>query len=240
MVYTILMPTTSTKKKKILRWVKSKLVAIVLLVGLLFIASWVYDAVANRRYLQRIYVDLADSYEVVAFGDSLIEGIGAVDSYGFISRVADRLDLEIYNAGKRRMQTTEALERLDEHVLSFDPRLVILSIGGNDAIRDIPMETIRKNFFTLIERITDTGATVILLGVDPGGVSLYSYNEIYADLGQAFPDRLVIVEDFYDQIAYRPRYLFDPLHPNDDGHELLADYLEPIVYTTLSNLSGDE
>lgn len=228
------------EQKPAWRWIKRNLVSLITLLTVLVLATWVYDAVGNKRYTQRIYVDLQDSYEVVAFGDSLIEGLGATDSYGFISRIADRLDIDIYNAGRRRMQTTDAVARLDSTVLAFNPDLVIISIGGNDALRRIPLETIRTNFFVMINRITDTGAKVILLGVDPSGISSHSYDDIYRDLQQAHPDDLILVPNFYDQIAYQAKYLFDPIHPNDEGHEILAQYLEPIVFTTLEEIRASQ
>ncbi len=229
------------KRKRFMRWFRYNIFPIMLLIGLVFISSWLYDAVGNRRYLQRVYVDLQDSYEVVAFGDSLIEGLGATDSYGFISRIEDRLDIELYNAGRRRMQTTEAVGLVSSQVIEFEPDLVIVSIGGNDALRRIPIETIRANFFAIINQITETGAQIILLGINPGEISRsYSYEEIYQDIETMYPKNVTVVHDFYDQIAYQPKYLFDPIHPNDEGHEVLAQYLEPIVFTKLEEIRSSE
>jgi lysophospholipase L1-like esterase len=55
-----------------------------------------------------------------------------------------------------------------------------------------------------------------------------------------YPDNVTVVFDFYDQIAFQAKYLFDPIHPNDEGHEVLAQYLEPIVFTKLEEIRMSE
>lgn len=212
-----------------------QLVSLILLIAAVYAASWVYNAVANRRYLQRVYVHLEDQYDVVAFGDSLIEGIGAKQSYGFISRLDDELGVTIHNAGVRRMRTDTALPLLEESVLSFEPKLVIISLGGNDAIRDIPIEQTRDNFFSIIQSITNTGSHVMLLGVHSSLLE-EDYGPIYDELKLFFQDDITIVEDFYDPVHLKPKYLFDPLHPNDEGHALLAAELKPELQTLLMKL----
>ena len=223
-------------KPKTIKLILNQIKAILFLVIVIIAMSWIYNGVANRRYLQRVYVDLQDQYEIVAFGDSLIEGIGAKQSRGFITRLSEAVEIEIYNGGVRRMQTTDALGLLEERVLRFDPKLVIVSLGANDALRNIPEQTTRMNLFTIVNSIVEDGAHVILLGINDSLLQ-ENYQPIYQELQQFFGEDITVITDFYDPVLLKPKYLFDPLHPNDAGHQLLADNLEPIVRSLIAELN---
>ena len=75
---------------------------------------------------------------IVAFGDSLVEGIGASNANDWVSILSDRYACPILNKGKKEDTTRSAQARLDRDVLRHDPSLVILLLGGNDIICRIP------------------------------------------------------------------------------------------------------
>ena len=77
---------------------------------------------------------------IVAFGDSLVEGRGATPGRDFVSLLARRLNTRIVNAGRSGDTTAAALARLDSDVLSRDPKVVIVLLGGNDYLRRVPTE----------------------------------------------------------------------------------------------------
>ncbi len=80
--------------------------------------------------------------KVVAFGDSLIEGVGSTAGNDFVSLVGRKLGIEIVNKGKSGDTTESALMRVGD-VLLEKPGIVILLLGGNDALRRIPK---KRNF----------------------------------------------------------------------------------------------
>lgn len=208
------------------------------LILILLVSYWFYNSIVNRRYLSRVYVDLKDQYEIVAFGDSLIEGIGAKHSYGFISRLEESLEIDIYNAGIRRMKTADALPLIQEQVLNFKPKLVIMSLGANDTLQRIPKSTTRTNLFKIINILTAQNIHVVVLEVE--GISLNSKAQsIYEEMEKYYEKQVTIVHDFYKPILLKPKYLFDPLHPNDAGHDLLARNLEPIIRNILVELERE-
>lgn len=67
------------------------------------------------------------------------------------------------NAGGRGDTTESAAVRLDE-VLGQNPRVVIVGFGGNDFLRSVPVATTEANLRSIIKRIQDAGAMVVLLG----------------------------------------------------------------------------
>ncbi len=79
---------------------------------------------------------------VVAFGDSLIEGVGSTANNDFISIIEQSLNIEIINMGKSGDTTISALARLPD-VLALDPGVVIVLLGGNDFLRRVSK---KRNF----------------------------------------------------------------------------------------------
>lgn len=69
---------------------------------------------------------------IVAFGDSLTAGVGSTGGNDYVNQLEELIEEDIINAGVSGDTTEEALDRLEEDVLSHDPRAVIVWLGGND------------------------------------------------------------------------------------------------------------
>jgi lysophospholipase L1-like esterase len=105
---------------------------IILLAMLMWMVAWVYDAINNERYTAVSVVPTASQYDIIAFGDSLVEGLGAARLNGFVRIIESRLGITILNQGHRGDKTSDLLKRIDTDVFAYHPKIVILVIGGND------------------------------------------------------------------------------------------------------------
>jgi len=163
---------------------------------------------------------------VVAFGDSLVEGRGATPGHDFVTRLATRLSVPIVNAGRSGDTAAAALSRLDASVLARNPRVVIVLLGGNDFLRRVPTNETFRSLSTIVERIRQRGAAVVLVGVSVGLVS-----DPYADEYDALARRTssALVPDILDDIIGHADRMSDSIHPNDRGYEMIADRIEPVV-----------
>ena len=167
---------------------------------------------------------------VIAFGDSLVEGVGASRGHDLVWLLSTRTGTPIVNAGRRGDTTAAALARLDRDVLSRDPRVVIVVLGGNDLIRRVPREQTLENMSQIVERIRARGAGVILAPVSLGVIV-----DQYADGYEEIADRTssVLVADILGGILGQAGMTADPIHPNDRGYELMAARLEPALRAML-------
>ena len=163
---------------------------------------------------------------IIAFGDSLVEGRGATPGKDFVSVLARRLSTPIENAGHSGDTTGTALERLERDVLSRNPRVVIVLLGGNDFLRRVPTGDTFHNLSTIVERIRARGAAVVLVGVSLG---LYSdsYGDEYERLARRTSSGLV--PDILDGILGRNDRMSDSIHPNDEGYRMMAERIEPAI-----------
>jgi lysophospholipase L1-like esterase len=163
---------------------------------------------------------------IIAFGDSLVEGRGATPGKDFVSVLSRRLGRPIVNAGRSGDTSASALARLDYDVLSRNPRVVIVLLGGNDFLRRRPTEETFRNLSTIVERIRGRGAAVVLVGVSVG---LFSdpYSGEYESLARRASAALV--PDILDGILGHSGRMSDTIHPNDEGYRLIAERIEPVL-----------
>jgi acyl-CoA thioesterase-1 len=163
---------------------------------------------------------------VIAFGDSLVEGVGASTGGDVVSLLSARIGLPIVNAGRRGDTTASALARLDSAVLSRSPRVVIVLLGGNDILRRVPHKETFANLEAIVGRIRSRGAAVILVGLSVG-VFTDHYGDGYEELARRTASGLV--PDVLAGILGHADLMADQIHPNDRGYRLMADRIEPVL-----------
>lgn len=163
---------------------------------------------------------------IIAFGDSLVVGYGASSGNDFVSLLSRRVGQPIINAGRNGDTTKTGLSRLATDVLSQDPKIVMLLLGGNDALRKVPRQETFTRLAAMIDDIHKTGAAVILIGV-PGGISGGGYEEEFERL--ASEKEVNLVPDILSDIFGHPSLMADPIHPNDQGNTMMADRIEPVL-----------
>ncbi len=115
--------------------------------------------------------DSIEPYTVVALGDSTAQGIGAnspQDSFGaMVARALaeERGAVRLVNLG---LDGAKAWHVLDEHIprlAGLDPDLVLLSVGANDVTNWTPISRYMHQMATILDRLDDTGAQVMVLSV---------------------------------------------------------------------------
>ena len=168
----------------------------------------------------------------VAFGDSLTEGYGANEGGGYPSQLAGRLRVKIRNLGVSGHTTADGLARLDQAV-QLKPRVVLLCLGGNDALRSVPPDETFANLGTMIERFQQAGSFVVLLGVRSVGLTDKNAKR-FEQLAKA--RRVLLVPNILDGILFSPSLMADQIHPNDKGYAKIAERLEETLLPLLPKL----
>ncbi|MBI5139814.1 arylesterase [Candidatus Nomurabacteria bacterium] len=157
--------------------------------------------------------------KIVAFGDSLVEGVGASSGNDFISQVERKLGIKIENMGRSGDTTLSGLERLGE-VIAEDPGIVILLLGGNDVLRRIPKEETFQNLETIIKKLEENKTLVILLGIR-GGILSDGYEDDFEKLAKKY--KTLYVSNVLKNIITKRDLMYDGIHPNDKGYAIIAD-----------------
>ena len=157
---------------------------------------------------------------IVAFGDSLTAGYGAPAGEDYPSDLSRLIGRPIINAGVSGDTTETALERIDSDVLSRDPRIVIVGLGGNDFLRSIPISETEANLRTIVSRLTGRGTIVVLLAFRFPSLTA-DYESMYERIAKE--NRSLVVKGVLAKIETDPSFKSDEIHPNSRGYQLMAD-----------------
>jgi acyl-CoA thioesterase-1 len=156
---------------------------------------------------------------IICLGDSLTEGVGAETGEDYPSALSRLLVSPVINAGVRGDTTALALERLSDAVLSKKPRLVIVLLGGNDFLRQMPRQETRKNLEEIIRRVQAQGAMVAIAGMKLG-LFTDEYSSIFEQTAQQ--SGALYIPQVTKGILSDASLRSDPIHPNGAGYRLMA------------------
>ncbi len=168
----------------------------------------------------------SDGKDIIVFGDSLVEGVGASSSSkNFVSLLSKRIGRPIVNLGVSGNTTIDGLARLSE-LDEYDPEVVIVLLGGNDYLKKIPEEETFKNLETIIKNIEDRGAVVLLLGIR-GGLLADRFDDDFKDLSSKM--KTAFVPNVLDGLLFDNTLMSDSIHPNDLGYKKISDKVYPVL-----------
>lgn len=194
------------------------------LVAIIAIALWPRPYAHVRNLGSR-------GHNVIAFGDSLTAGYGAGAGEDYPSRLSSRIGVTVINAGVSGDTTESAMPRLDSDVLSRDPRIVIVGLGGNDFLGSTPIEKTEANLHSIVQRIQAAGAMVVLLGFKFPGFR-GDYEAMYKRVAKS--DGCLLIPDLLHGILTEPSLKSDEIHPNARGYDLMAERISGPVRTLIA------
>jgi acyl-CoA thioesterase-1 len=167
---------------------------------------------------------------VVAFGDSLTRGYGTPPGKNFVTYLSEYTNIPIINSGKSGDTTSDALVRLKEDVIGKQPDVVLVLLGGNDFFEGNSEEVVRVNLKTIIRDIRASGAKVILIGGSKQ--ILPNYESVFERL--ALEEKVEgYVPNVLLGVLFRKDLLYDSIHPNERGHEIIAKRILPTLEKVL-------
>jgi acyl-CoA thioesterase I len=157
---------------------------------------------------------------IICFGDSLTEGVGAESGEEYPTVLSRLLGMRVVNVGHRGDTSARALERISDSVVNKNPRLVIVLLGGNDFLRQVPTEQTRKNLKEIVRRIQDHGAMVAIAGMKLG-LFTDEYGPIFEETAQE--SGALYIPQVLKGILNDSKLKSDQIHPNGAGYRLIAE-----------------
>jgi acyl-CoA thioesterase-1 len=165
---------------------------------------------------------------IVCLGDSITSGVGGAPRQPYTALLASRLGTEVINQGVPGDTAEGGLARVDS-ALAEDPWLVVVELGGNDILNRIPPQRTEAALRQIVERLLAAKVAVVLVEVDVPFAGRYA--EIYGRLGDDYD--VPVLEDTLGDILTDASLKADPIHPNAQGHvvlaEAMAEEIEPLL-----------
>ena len=163
--------------------------------------------------------------DIIAFGDSLVAGVGAESGMDFVSLLSQKIGKPIINLGVPGETTEQGLARVGA-LDQYHPKVVLLLFGGSDYLRRLSQDETFANLSRIIEEIQSRGAIVLLLGVR-GGVLSDHFRGPFGDLSKKY--HTAYVPDVLSGLFGHRDLMSDEVHPNGAGYTIIADRIYPIL-----------
>ena len=163
---------------------------------------------------------------ILAVGDSLTAGFGAPKGADYPAQLAQILGHKVINGGVSGDTSAQALARLPD-LLVQKPKLVVVSIGGNDFLQRQPESGTRENIRKMVADIRATGVPAVLVAIPhfTTGVLLGMVSEhpLYAELANELD--VPLLQGAWAEILGDKDLKSDAVHANAAGYRLFAEKL---------------
>lgn len=182
------------------------------------------------------------SKRVLFLGDSLTDGYGVEREQAFPNLIKQRLDkegkaMEFVNASISGSTSASALSRL-KWQLRKKPDVLFLALGSNDGLRGLKVKDTQKHLSDCIELAQSQGIKVVLAGFKVPPNYGANYFESFEDMFPALQKKyqVPLVPFLLDGVAgNKDLNQSDGIHPNEEGHRIIADLVQPFIVEALLN-----
>ena len=178
---------------------------------------------------------------ILVMGDSISAAYGIQREYGWVRLLEQRLaehtiEFHVVNASISGETTSGGLSRLPKALELHAPEIVIIELGGNDALRGYPIDAIQRNLRRMIELSHEVDARVVLMGMEipPNYGDRYTqaFRGIYRDLAQS--EAVGLVPFLLEGVALEEELMqSDGIHPTAAGQPRLLDNIWPVLGVVL-------
>lgn len=161
---------------------------------------------------------------VLALGDSLTYGTGATPQTSYPAVLARLTGWNVVNAGVPGDTSAQALARLPALLAEHHPQLVIVSIGGNDFLRQLPVADTRAHVEAICRQALQAGAQVLLVAVPRASVlaalGQMTDHTLYAEVADKL--KIPLQREGWGEVLGQADLRADAVHANARGYEQFA------------------
>lgn len=182
----------------------------------------------------------AQGPSILIVGDSLSAEYGLQRGRGWVALLqqklgAERVSAQVINASISGDTTAGGRSRLPALLRQHQPAVVIIELGGNDALRGLPLNMTRDNLSTMARLSREAGAKVVIVGMEmpPNYGARYAqeFREVFSTVAKA--EQAALVPFFLAGVADGPDPLklfqADRIHPNEDAQPIMLANVWPTL-----------
>ena len=207
-----------------------------------FIATGVLAAVAGVSLLSAANAaapapKTIQPRKILVLGDSLSAEYGLKRGSGWVALLEQQLKAEkmpaiVINASISGDTTAGGRARLGPLLTQHRPTHVLIELGGNDALRGLPLELTQDNLTFMTQAAQQAGAKVLLIGMQVPPNYGKDYGErfaaLFASVAKARRAALVpfLLKGIAEDGATR-LFQADRIHPKEEAHPLMLANVWP-------------
>lgn len=178
------------------------------------------------------------SHRILVVGDSLSAEYGLARGTGWVALLQSRLaaekfDAQVINASISGDTTSGGRSRLPALLKQHQPTIVVIELGGNDALRGLPLAMTRDNLTAMSTAAQAAGAKVLLVGMQmpPNYGRQYGleFAGLFAEVAKAQRTALVpfLLKGVADVAGADKLFQSDGIHPTAQAHPVMLDNVWP-------------
>lgn len=179
---------------------------------------------------------------LVCLGDSITAGYGLTPEQAWPALVQESLAAEPATAGWKVVNagvsgdTTAGARRRIAWVLKQKPAFVLIALGGNDGLRNLPVADMEANLRAIAEACRAAGARIAFAGMrmpaNLGPEYRAAFEQVHPRLAAEFSAPLLPF--LLEGVALKPELnQADQIHPNAEGQRAIAArvtaFLRPLL-----------
>jgi acyl-CoA thioesterase-1 len=187
------------------------------------------------------------TFRIAFLGDSLTAGFGLLSEQAYPAEIgrlfeAEGYDVEILNGGVSGDTTAGGLRRV-EGMLEPGVRILVVALGGNDALRGLTTTDTHSNLAQIIKIARARGVEVLLCGMEAptnlGDDYRKNFRDLFVQLVSENAGRVQFVPFLLEGVAGQPALnQADLIHPNAEGAKVIAQLVHPRLRTIVDSLGG--
>lgn len=177
---------------------------------------------------------------IVVLGDSLSAEYGLVRGSGWVALLEKRLAAEkitasVINASISGDTTSGGRARLGALLKQHQPTVLVIELGGNDALRGLPLKNTQDNLSAMVQAAQKAGAKVLLLGmqVPPNYGRHYAeqFAQLFVSVAQKNKTALVpfLLKGVADGADAAALFQPDGIHPLAQAHPQMLGNVWPAL-----------
>ena len=186
-------------------------------------------------------VHAADGPVLLVVGDSISAGYGLAAGQGWVDLLARRLAADGYryrvvNASISGDTTAGGRARIASLLKQHRPAVVVIELGGNDALRGGNLAATRTNLDGMVTDAQAAGAKVLVVGMqlppNYGPVYVREFNALFGDVAKAHKAALVpyVFDGFGEDLA---QFQADRIHPTAEAQSRIVGNVWPVLLPLL-------
>lgn len=174
---------------------------------------------------------------IVVFGDSISAAYGIEVNKGWVAKLQHKLkqqkkDYQVINASVSGETTSGGLSRLPQVLNQYQPKILILELGGNDGLRGQPPTLMQQNLQKMIQQAKQKKVKVVLLGmkIPPNYGKAYNqaFEKVFVNVAQT--EKVLFVPFFLEGVGGHDDLMqADGIHPNEKAQEKMLENVWPIM-----------
>jgi acyl-CoA thioesterase I len=174
---------------------------------------------------------------ILVLGDSLSAEYGLRHGTGWVALMEQRLaeakaPYRVINASISGETTSGGLQRIEGLLKQHTPTIVVVELGGNDALRGLSLDVTQNNLAKIIDRSLKIKAKVLLVGMEVppnyGAAYTQRFRVMYKTLADQYRVALVpfFLEKFGADLSF---FQADRIHPSEKAQPIMLDTLWPVL-----------